>query len=172
MAAGSAAAQQSRVLLLGDDGGTLRHIGSTGDGRLHTNPWGPIIHAADLTPDDSDKFLTVPAGDTWLIHWIEAFFTATSTAGTRTFIADIRNAAPTVIGHLWSGITVTANNTATWMWTYAGLKTAAASTDVGKGLPWPLILPAGYNIRVYDNAVVDDSEDDLLVTWAYSRLDT
>lgn len=145
-------------------------------------PWGKGTPkwVRDATLNDSDKSFTVPAGKAWDVKLIEASLTATATVGNRQLIALITNGTNVVWASTWAGnITASqvgmlslhnAQTTGTVATTVA-LDGATAPTAARQDSIPPMILPAGYVVRVFDRGVIDAAADDLIVVLHYVEYD-
>ena len=129
---------------------------------------------ADETVDDSDKTITVPNGKKWRILWIWIEFTTTATTGNRRLRIDIRDTSNDVILAIISPFVQAESNTYFYVVLPGGFTpNTSAESGVQGYLPMPreLILPSGYNIRIYDQNAVDASADDLIIQMAVLEVD-
>jgi len=122
---------------------------------------------SDVNLNDSDKTFTVPSGQTYHVQWFSARLTPSATVGNRLLRWELQNSAGTVL--MTAGRT---NPLATGtVWTVIGSPLAyalGAAIDPDGAvfhLPIPVDfkIPAGYKLRVYDQAIVDPAADDMLV---------
>ena len=135
-------------------------------------PWGKGTPKwmYDATANDSDKSFTVPTGKIWAMISGRASLTTTATVGNRTPQIRITDGTNTVA--IVSAPNLAASTTGNYPISFAGAtddfarssETMLASFD-------PLILPAGYVIRVYDSSAVDVAADDLTVVLHYVEYD-
>lgn len=114
--------------------------------------WRSVLQS-DEAADDSDKALTVPTGKEWRVLSIRVELTATATVGTRQLEVEYRDAANDILWSLLGG-TVAASGTLIEQY-------APVGGDVV--IPEGIILPAGFNVRVFDNAVIDVAADDMII---------
>lgn len=124
-----------------------------------------VLHEiADEAADDSDKKVTVPAREVWqLLHlWVE--LTTTATAGDRQLVVQIQDGSDDVVAEFRVGATQAESLTRYYLLTSGvGDMTGFRDTDhLTTPMP-PLVLPGGYDIRVFDNNAVDAAADDMLI---------
>ena len=146
-----------------------------------TVPGGTVKWTYDATANDSDKSFTVPTGKIWVPIMIRSEATCSADVGNRTFTVYFSNGT-NVIYHLNKSGSVTASQTFTLLfaikWREAG--TTAANVPLSTGtnpnvcvygsIP-PILLPAGYVIRVYDSAAIAAGADDMTVVINYIEYD-
>jgi hypothetical protein len=117
---------------------------------------------ADAAADDSDKSITVPAGKEWLVCSIWAELVTTATVGNRVMRLEIQDDAAAVIFRRRTGSNQAASTTQEYVWIPAGASREANGRHE-MSLPNPCILPAGYVIRILDEAAIAAAADDLTV---------
>ncbi len=121
---------------------------------------------ADVSLNASSKIFTVPAGHEWEIHGLGAALVTTATVGNRQIVVDVRDAGDNVVIRIVAGATQAASLTRTY---HAAPTLPAAAAFVGNALTMPfpekVLIPAGWDIRVWDSAAIDAAADDLSV-WA------
>lgn len=174
---------------VGDAGGTLTvdqaahdnlnananlQVGDVDVGAVNPIPvvdtWG-IILVSDEALNDSDKTLTVPAGFEYQILWIWVEFASDGGAGNRQLQIDLRDAADDVIGQIRVGITQAASLTRYYMFAPA-LADLVAFRDTDylmTPLPPTVFLPAGYDLRIFDNNAVSAAGDDMVIQMQVAR---
>jgi len=129
-----------------------------------TNTWDLQLQAEE-TADDSDKLFTVPAGRIWQVMWIWIELTSTATVGDRQIEVLIRDSADDTVMQLQAGVTQAASLTYNYLFA-PGMPDLGAlrdSTYLTTPLPPTLILPAAYDIRIYDNNAVAAAADDMII---------
>lgn len=112
----------------------------------------------------SEKTWTVPVGVEWQITQFYADFVSSATVGNRQLALRILNAADLACSRLPTGTTQAASLTRRYSWGI-GLPDLTAFRDTDKletPLP-PLILPAGFKIKIIDTSAIDTSGDTLTV---------
>lgn len=117
----------------------------------------------DVTDNDSDKTLTVPANTEWQVLALAITLATTADVGDRQLSVLITNAADVVLAQVRPGVVQAASLTR-----YYSLAVgqpddfAFYDTDLLRA-PLPLLppLPAGYKVRVYDNNAVAAAADDM-----------
>lgn len=125
----------------------------------------------DEQGNDSDKVLTVPTGYEYQILWIWVELSSDAIAGNRQLQIDFRDAANDVIGQIRVGVVQAANLTRYYMFGPA-LADHGAFRDgdyLMTPLPPTVFLPAGYDIRIWDNNAVSVAGDDMVVQMQIAR---
>ena len=163
MAAGRAQEPALRVQLLAEEGTVRRAIGCTGGGHFLTPTPDGMQIVSDLTLNDSDKTLTVDAGELWEIISLFVDFTATATVGNRQLMIDVRDDNNVVVGRYPSVVNITASlqRFVTWAAGIGGTISGLGGNQVAS-IPVHLWLPAAWDLRIYDRTEVDAAADDLL----------
>ena len=151
-----------------DGSGQAYWLLQNGDGQLIVAPaWVPGIDI-DTALNDSDKALAVATAKEWILDsvWIELITTAT--VGDRQIVLEIQDGSANVLAQFRAGIVQAASLTRYYLFA-PGVVTSAAFIDTDYlTTPMPeMHLPAGYQIRVYDNNAVDAAADDMEVTIRY-----
>jgi hypothetical protein len=126
---------------------------------------------ADETENDNDKTFTVPADTEWQVLWVWVEFAANGNAGTRQLQIDFRDGADDVIGQQRPNATQATGETRYYMFgpSLANL-TAFYDTDhLQTPLPPTIFLPAGYDIRIFDNNNVSATDDMVIQVMVASR---
>ena len=127
---------------------------------------GPSELIADVTANASSKVFAVPAGHEYELFAIGVSLVTTATAGNRQIVIDFRDATDNLIARIVAGATQAASLTRTY---HAAPTLPSAAAFVGNALTMPLpqglVLPAGFDIRVWDSAAIDAAADDMSV-WA------
>jgi len=137
---------------------------------LDTRDTWRVTLTADETADDSDKVFTVSADEEWQVLWIWVEYTSTAAVGDRQLVIQIQDEADDVVGEVRAGVVQAASLTYYYMFAAALADlTAERDTDyLMTPLPAGLVLPAGYDIRIYDNNAVDAQADDMIVQMGYA----
>ncbi|MFQ5852978.1 MAG: hypothetical protein ACE5JU_20650 [Candidatus Binatia bacterium] len=125
----------------------------------------------DEAANDSDKALTVPAGKLWKVMSIYVELATTATTGNRTMLLEIRDSADDIVYRINIRDVIAASATkyllfapsSVWLDDYGGTQTAP--------LPNPCIIPAGYDIHIYDSAAIDAAADDMEVHMLVQEVD-
>lgn len=147
-----------------DGTGTAYWLLVDSNGRLRINEEWEASLQTDETVDDSDKTFTVPVSTTWRLQsiWIE--LTTTATAGNRQLCIEIQDDSSDVIAQIRVGAVQAASLTRYYLLAPNVTElTSFRDTDYLSTLLPPLVLPAGYKIRVYDKAAVAAAADDMVV---------
>lgn len=138
---------------------------------IEDDTWIPSVQAEE-TANDSDKKLTVPADTEWIIEsiWIE--LTTSATANDRQLVIEIQDTADDVVFQWRIGIVQAASLARYYaLAPHLPNMTAFIDTDYLTS-PFPRMpLPAGYDIRIYDNNAVDAAADDMVVQIMVSARD-
>jgi hypothetical protein len=125
----------------------------------------------DLTPslqadedlNDSDKTLTVPADTEWIVKWIWVEFTSGAGAN-RQMEIQIQDDAADVIAEIKAGVAQGAAITRYYLFGPHCADLAAFRDTDYLMTPMPeWILPAGYHVRIWDNAAVLPAADDMII---------
>lgn len=133
-------------------------------GRLRVNEDWTASLQVDEAADDSDKEISVPASREWEIQSIWVEYTSTADAGDRQVVIEIQDDSDDVIGRFIAPVTQAASLTYEYLFA-AGAETVTSlrdSTYVCVPIA-PLVLPAGYDIRIWDNNAVAAAADDMIV---------
>jgi len=129
-----------------------------------------VALVSDEAVDDSDKTLTVTAAQLWHLLWIWVELTTTATVGNRQIVIELQDTANDVIFQVRAGVTQAASLTYYYCFapSMADL-TAVRDTDyLMTPLPPTVLLPAAFQIRVYDNNAVAVAADDLIIQAQYA----
>ena len=125
--------------------------------------WAPSLQSSEVA-DDSDIKLTVPASTRWRIQSIWVELVTTAAEGNRQIVVEIQDASDDVVAQFRAGIVQAASLTRYYLFSpQVGDLAAFRDTDyLSTPIP-PLVLPAGYDVRVYDNAAIAAAADDMVV---------
>lgn len=117
---------------------------------------------SDAIADDSDKTFVVPAGEEWELDRIFARLATTATVGNRIMQLQVTDGSDNPLYICRTAITHAASLTRNYQ--YGDLARDAAFVNDTANLPMPkLVLPAGYKIRIFDEAAIAVAADDLTV---------
>ncbi len=144
-------------------GGVALPISGTVTANQGADAWAPVL-TADVTDDDSDKTFIVPVDRQWLVESIYVTLASTAAAGNRQLAVQILTAADVVVAEARAGAVQAASLTRRYQFAL-GAENMLAFMDTSfltVGLP-PLILPAGYKVRVWDNKAIAAAADDMHV---------
>ena len=132
--------------------------------------WIPTLRANEAA-NDSDKTFVVAANNWEQVLWIWVELTTTATAGDRQIVVQLQDAANDVIGEWRAGAVQAASLTRNYIFAPANADlTAFRDTDwIMTPFPPTIILPAGFQVRVYDNNAVDAAADDMVVQLMVAR---
>ncbi|RMG96174.1 MAG: hypothetical protein D6706_10625 [Chloroflexi bacterium] len=153
------------VLIQGDDGTDRQNVQVDADGAVKTHSsWAPALQA-DETLGDSDKTLTVTAGKEWHIMSIHVELSTSATVGTRQLEIQVRDTADDVIASY--RVRLTQAESTSYHYEFApGVANDTSIVDSNHAtvaIPPTLILPAGYDVRIFDNNAVDAAADNMIV---------
>ena len=119
---------------------------------------------ADEAANDSDKKITVPADTAWIIQsiWVELITTAD--VGDRQLVIEIQDASDDVVAQFRAGAVQAESLTRYYMFApqLVGMDAFIDTDYLTTPIP-PLMLPAGYDVRIYDNAAIAAAADDMVV---------
>ena len=131
--------------------------------RLVTPVLDPAVQS-DVANDDSDKTFTVPANTHWHVLWIRVVLTTTATGGTRQLEVAARDASDVVLLTIRAGATqIESLGRGYNFYPGAPLDSAFIVDNINVPLPNDLWLPAGFDLRVRDNAAIAAAADDMTV---------
>lgn len=117
----------------------------------------------DETADDSDKTLTVPAGEVWEVLAVHASLVSSATAGNRRMAVEAQDDSANVLARIQAAVEQAQGVTRGYNFA-PGLadQTAFVNGDLNSALP-ELVLGPGHVLRIYDIAGVDAAVDDLSI---------
>jgi len=147
-----------------DGTGDFWHALQDANGVLYARQIGYPEVQAEETLNDSDKTVTVPAGEEWIVRsvWIE--FTTTANAGDRQIEVRVLDDAADTIASVTASIVQAASNTYYYLFAPNVTELAALrDTDKLTTIMPEWELPAGYAIQVLDNNAVDAAADDMIL---------
>lgn len=127
---------------------------------------------SEETLNDSDKTITVPAGQIYWIEWIWVELTTDATVGARQLEVQFRDNAADVIGVIVPGVTQAASLTYNYMIGPA----LADHLGVRDGqyimtpMPPTVFLTAEEDVRIFDNNVVSAAGDDMIIQMKVGRI--
>jgi len=113
----------------------------------------------------------VPVGYEYQVLWIWIELTTTATVGDRQLQVDLRDAADDVIGQVRVGAVQAASLTRYYMLgpALADLGAFRDTDYLMTPLPPTVFLPAGYDIRIFDNNAVAAAADDMVIQMQVAR---
>lgn len=127
---------------------------------------------SDETANDSDKTFTVGTLEIWQILSIWVEFISTATHGDRQIQIDIRDDSNDVIYSVLAKNKQSPETTEYYAISPNGQE--PAETTPGRHfipIPPGLLLPASYDIRIYDSAAIDVEGDDMVIQFMVNRYD-
>jgi hypothetical protein len=129
-----------------------------------------IALVSDETANDSDKTITVTAGQVWQILSIRVELVTTANGLARQIEVQVRDTADDVIFNVTPGLTQAASLTYWYNFapSLADLSAIRDTNFVMTPFPPTMILPAGYDLRIYDNNAVDAAADDMEIQLLYA----
>lgn len=117
---------------------------------------------SDVTLNDSDKTLVVPAGKQWLILAAYAKLITTATVGNRQLDVLLTDAADVLFAKYQAGAVQAASLTREYVFAPAHPQETVFTAGVMlRALGQGFVLLAGYKVRVYDSAAIAAAADDL-----------
>lgn len=127
---------------------------------------------SDETSNNSDKTLTVPANQIWEILSIWIVLNTTADSGNRLIILQFRNDSDVIFIELTPTIDHAASLTKYYLFA-PGLPRETSFFGGNKLFyPFPsLSMPAGFNVRVFDTAVIAPTADDMTIQIMINRYD-
>src|SRR3990167_6130679 len=137
---------------------------STTNQFIRSDHAGHLRVVSDVALNDSDKTLTVTAGRVWYVLYIYAKLIASATVGNRLMSLIVADAAAVELYRNAAAAVQGASATEYYAW-LPQIATPAETVATFHHLPLPFTyLPAGYTLRVYDNAAIDAAADDLTLS--------
>jgi len=142
----------------------MAQVTTLGEPTLRADKGYQRFTATDAAANDSDKTITVPAGNTWTVGNIFVTYAASADIGNRQLTVIITDPNSVVLGNLQADSVQVASTTE-----YYNASPAAGTAVEGPAgyhfmsLPG-FVLDAGSTIRVYDSAAVAAAADDMTVT--------
>lgn len=119
---------------------------------------------SDISLNDSDKTITVPAGKQWKIHSIFVSYVATAVAGNRRLRIRISNDSNNDVWDLIALNVQIANTTEFYMFQAGGVSvTEDSAARHIIPIPKDTILPEDFRIRINDQNAVDAAADDMVI---------
>lgn len=149
--------------LLRDMGdGTHAEVVASGSGLLGTV--GVPTRYIDEADNDSSKTFTVPEAREWEVMAIHVNMSTSATVGTRQLSVVFLDADGQVVAEQVCGVTQAAS--LLYLYNFApgmpDLTAVRYSINVTTPLP-PMVLPAGWKVKVFDKAAIDAAADDMKV---------
>lgn len=130
-----------------------------------------IVLVSHETENDSDKEYTLPAGYIYQVLSIRVEYTSTATVGDRQLALQLLDTDDDVVEEYRPHLTQAASLTYNYQFA-PGLAqdTAIYDTDhCTTPLPPTFIIPAGYDLRIYDNNAVAAAADDMVIQMRLAR---
>lgn len=127
---------------------------------------------ADKTANDSDKEITVGSNEIWEILWIWVELATTATVGNRQITLEFRDDSDDVILQIKALNTQPEDGSEEYLFSPNGQE--AKETTAGKHfipIPPKVLLPAGYDVHIYDSAAIDAAADDMVIQMMVNRFD-
>ena len=126
----------------------------------------------DETAEEPDKILTVDANEIWEILWIYLELTSSATVGNRMLRFSIRDDSNDIIWSEKTGIDQPANQTYTYILAPGQQRNITNANNISYyNLPATTLLPAAYNIRLFENNSIDGDDDGLIIHMMINRYD-
>lgn len=142
----------------------MAQVNSYGEPTLRADDGYQRFTATDVAANDSDKTITVPTGQTWLVSNIFVTNVTSADVGNRQITVLVADPAAVALGNVKADSVQAASTTEYYSFTpVAGIATEAPAGYHYASLP-SFILDAASTIRVYDSAAVAAGADDMTVT--------
>lgn len=126
----------------------------------------PIIrYTTDVALNDSDKTETIASAQTREIVAIGVKLTTTATVGNRQIAVEILDSDSNVVYAAYAGATQAASLTRAYHFAQGvvGETSFSAGNSILAELPSGLVLPPGFQVRVFDESATDAAADDMEV---------
>ena len=136
---------------------------------IRADAW-TVTLVSDEGLNDSDKTIAVIANQLWHILWVWVELTTTATVGDRQIVVELQDGANDVIAQFRAGAVQAESLTCYYCFapSMADL-TAFRDTDyLMTPFPPTVLLPATFQVRVYDNKAIAAAADDLVIQMQYA----
>ena len=129
-----------------------------------------VALVVDEAADDSDKTVTVTASQLWQILSIRVELVTTATVGDRQIEIQIRDTADDIVLNIVPGTTQAASLTYVYSFApaFPDLIAVRDTNYVLTPLHPTCLLPAGYDLRIFDNNAVAAAADDMDIQIMYA----
>ena len=128
--------------------------------------------SADEGANDSDKTITVATGEEWEIQSIRVELVTTGNAGDRQMTVQVRDGSDDIVFEVTAGLVQAANLTYNYHFAPDVVNITSVLDTSHVSTPFPkLVLPAGYDLRIFDNNAVDAAADDMVIQLLYRSRD-
>lgn len=170
MPAGDQHSPEMRVGLMGQQSSAFRLLGCTAGGYLYATDKDTITSQRDVTLNDSDKTFTVPASRIWHLHTVHVNLTATATSGNRRIVIEIRDDSDNIFAFYRTEEVAPQTFQRIYTFSHIGFHdNTLIVLNLLEALPDNLILPAGWDVHIYDIDAVDPTADDMIVGLTYNE---
>jgi hypothetical protein len=157
---------QKRYIDMGDGSHAEVVVASAGGG-LSTDAWAPGL-TTDATLTNSNKLFTVPAATEWQLLSVLVDYTSTAAAGNRQLAVQVLDASDNVLLDVRAGAVQAASLTRRYVFTLGAPDDFGFRDTALLMVFLPLaILPAGYQVRVWDNKAIAAAADTMVVRMQY-----
>ena len=123
-----------------------------------------VVQVEEATLNDSDKALAVPTGKQWRLMAVYAELISTVVVGNRQLDVHLRNTGGDILAKYQAGAVQTASLTREYVFAPLHPQEVAFTAGVmlrALGEGW--VLPAAFDVRVFDSAAIDAAADDMTV---------
>lgn len=129
-----------------------------------------VALTVDEDANDSDKTITVTASQLWQILSIRVELVTTATVGARQIEIQVRDTADDIVLNIVPGLTQAASLTHYYSFapSFPDLTSVRDTNYVFTPIHPTLLLPAGYDLRIWDNNAVDAAADDMDIQIMYA----
>lgn len=131
-----------------------------------------ILHAIDSAANDSDKTVSVPAGELWQLDWMHVTLVSDATVGNRQIVLELYDQGNVLQADWHAGAVQAASLTRHYMFQQGGnyRETAFVDGEIQIAIPDRLCVPSGWYLRVRDSAAIAPAADDMTVAYQVTKL--
>jgi len=139
---------------------------------LQVNPVPVFKEITDITANDANKTINVPAGKQWRFKYGHMLYKSSADVGNRTIELRIVDAGNQILWRIRAANTVAASATESFSFAPQGL-TAVEDSALFHLIPIPrdCIMAAGFGIRIFDASSIDLDGDDLDIRFMVEESD-
>jgi hypothetical protein len=129
----------------------------------------PLGVVLDMTPGNSDKKFTVPAGERWKLNHAFMTLTTSGVVGNRRLVMEV-SIQGVLFGRISAGVVQGASVTRYYQYLQGIYReTSFINDEIQVPIPADVSVTAGAEIRIYDSAAIDVAGDNLDVRLSYQK---
>ena len=129
-----------------------------------------ITRVIDATANDSDKTLTVPAGEMWKLNYMLVTLVTTAAVGNRQLLIEASDSLGNLLGRISAGAVQAASLTRYYS-IMQGIyrENAFINDEIQVPMPMDTYLKPGSTLRVRDSAAIAAAADDMTISISYKK---